>query len=144
MLFCTQQFLFFFVCVFTAYWIIPWRWPRIALLVGASFFFYGYFSWWLAILVTGSATIDWALALGIQSAKSRKVARLYTGISICMNMGVLCYFKYLNFFIDAIFEALGELGVPASKPILKIILPFGISFTRLRPSATRSTSIRAA
>ena len=78
MLFCTQQFLFFFAIVFTTYWIIPsrWRWVRVSLLIAASFFFYAYFSIWIACLVTASATLDWALAKGIYSARSRGLRKL--------------------------------------------------------------------
>jgi alginate O-acetyltransferase complex protein AlgI len=128
MLFCTQEFLAFFFIVFTAYWIIPWRWARIVILVGASFFFYAYFSIWLALLVSGTASLDWLLARGIETAPDRRRARFYTGISITVNLAVLCVFKYSNFFLDSIFETLHSLNVPASKPLLKIIVPFGISF----------------
>ena len=49
MLFCTQQFLLFFLAVFAAYWAMPWERPRIMLLLAASVYFYACWNHWLAL-----------------------------------------------------------------------------------------------
>jgi alginate O-acetyltransferase complex protein AlgI len=126
MWFHTHQYLIFFVAVFTLYWVMPWPRARVYLLLAASFYFYAVWNEWLALLVTGTATLDWLLAHGIQRAKSRRVAKLLMFTSIGMNVGVLCYFKYVNFFLESLYTAV---GVTATEDyFLKVIVPFGISF----------------
>jgi alginate O-acetyltransferase complex protein AlgI len=128
MLFCTQQFLVFFLIVFTVYWITPWPRFRVWILLAASFYFYGSWNVWLALVVTGTASMDWLLARGIESASSRRTGKLLMLTSIGMNLGVLCYFKYANFFLDSLREGLEAAGASASLPVLSVILPIGISF----------------
>ena len=54
MLFVTQKFLIFFAIVFTVYWAIPWRRPRVWLLLAASYYFYYSFNKWLALVVASA------------------------------------------------------------------------------------------
>src|SRR5262249_48644130 len=49
-------------------------------------------------------------------------------ISLVANLGLLCYFKYANFFLRSVEEALQAAGATASLPVLQVILPVGISF----------------
>ena len=42
MLFCSQQFVLFFIAVFAVYWMLPWHRARVWLLLAASFYFYAY------------------------------------------------------------------------------------------------------
>jgi alginate O-acetyltransferase complex protein AlgI len=126
MLFTTHQYLIFFLVVFFAYWAMPWPRMRVYLLLGASFYFYASWNEWLALLVTGTATLDWALAHGMDASKSRGLRRLFAAVSIGVNLGVLCYFKYTNFFLDSLYQAF---SIPeADRYLLKVIVPFGISF----------------
>src|SRR5829696_10486876 len=103
MLFTTHQYLIFFGAVFAVYWAIPWPRMRVYLLLAASFFFYATWNQWLALLVTGTATLDWLLARAMDTAKTRRRARLYMWTSISVNLGVLCTFKYFNFFLDNLY-----------------------------------------
>ena len=128
MLFCTQQFLAFFLIVFTAYWALPWPRVRIWLLLAASFYFYASWDLRLALLVVGTASLDWLLAHGIQRADSRRIAKLYMLISICVNLSVLSYFKYANFFLETLRQSLEAAHFSASFPVLRVVLPIGISF----------------
>lgn len=48
--------------------------------------------------------------------------------AIAINIGILLYFKYFNFFIESINDFIGVLGFKASLSTLNIILPIGISF----------------
>jgi alginate O-acetyltransferase complex protein AlgI len=128
MLFTTHQYLIFFVAVFALYWAMPWPRLRVYLLLAASFYFYATWNQWLALLVTATATLDWLLARGIEAAPSRRIGRLFVALSISVNLGVLVYFKYTNFFLDSLFQALHAAGVTHPTPVLKVIVPFGISF----------------
>src|SRR4051812_40478319 len=107
MLFTTHQYLIFFVVVFTVYWAMPWQRLRVYLLLAASFFFYATWNQWLALLVTSTATLDYLLARGIDSSTRCGVRRFFAGTSIAVNLGVLGFFKYMNFFIESLYQATG-------------------------------------
>ena len=128
MLFHTHQYLIFFVAVFIAYWAMPWHRGRVYLLLASSLFFYATWNEWLALLVGATATIDFLIAHRIESARSKAVKRAYLGISLAVNLGVLAYFKYANFFLDSLYEALRVAGVTSPPPHLNVLVPFGISF----------------
>ena len=49
-------------------------------------------------------------------------------LSLITNLGILCFFKYFNFFIENTQLFLASIGLPSSTTVLKIILPVGISF----------------
>ncbi len=66
MLFCSLEFLFFFAALLLVYWLIPWRQPRIWLLLGASFYFYAAWNTWLALLISATTAMDYAIALGME------------------------------------------------------------------------------
>jgi alginate O-acetyltransferase complex protein AlgI len=128
MLFCSLHFLFFFSAIFLVYWIMPWREARIWLLLGASFYFYASWNAWLALLIGVTAAMDYVLALGMDRTDSSARRKLLLGISLTVNLGVLGYFKYANFFLDSLTQTLHALGASASMPLLQVILPIGISF----------------
>ncbi len=48
--------------------------------------------------------------------------------SLVGNLGLLCYFKYVNFFLHSLQEAAGAVGINLHTPVLAVILPVGISF----------------
>ena len=128
MLFCSEAYLLFFSCFFFVYWAIPWQRARVYLLLIASFGFYASWNHWLAILITLSATIDYALARAIEASPSARVRKLLLAVNIVANLGLLCYFKYVNFFLESLQTTLRSLGADASIPLLSVILPVGISF----------------
>jgi alginate O-acetyltransferase complex protein AlgI len=128
MLFCTSQFLVFFLAVFVVYWSMPWPRARIGLLLLASAYFYAHWNPWLAGLVFITATIDFLVARGIEATASRRRQRLLLGASLAVNLGLLGYLKYANFFLRSLETAASTLGCSAALPVLKVILPIGISF----------------
>ncbi|MGE3805205.1 MAG: MBOAT family protein [Gemmataceae bacterium] len=129
MLFCSLQYLYFFVAIFTLYWLLPWKRPRVYLLLVASFYFYASWNRWLAALICFSTTIDYFLALGIERASGQpRLKKLLLTVNILGNLGLLCYFKYANFFLDSLRASLEAMGQTASLPVLSVILPVGISF----------------
>ena len=54
--------------------------------------------------------------------------RLFMGISIVSNFGMLGFFKYFNFFVDNVHAVLEAAGLHVGLPVLRVILPVGISF----------------
>jgi alginate O-acetyltransferase complex protein AlgI len=128
MLFCSQQFLVYFLLIFTVYWILPWHRLRVWLLLFASFFFYASWNKWLAGLICVSSVLDYVIARGLEAGFARPWRRFLLGMSLAVNLGLLVYFKYANFFLKSLEEGLQALGASASLPVLSVILPVGISF----------------
>src|SRR5437588_12564956 len=102
MLFCSQQFLLFFIIVFVAHWLLPWRQARVGLLLIASFYFYASWSPWLAWIIAITSTVDYLVARGMDASPSRRWRLSLLIGSLLMNLGLLCYFKYANFFLASL------------------------------------------
>jgi alginate O-acetyltransferase complex protein AlgI len=128
MLFTSHQFLVFFVIVLSAYWALPWHRARVWLLLAASFVFYASWNHALACLIVLTSTVDYFLARAIEASRSPPLRRLLLGINVVGNLGLLCYFKYVNFFLDSLGQLLDSAGIGASMPVLSVLLPIGISF----------------
>jgi alginate O-acetyltransferase complex protein AlgI len=127
MLFCSMDFLYFMTIVLVLYWAMPWAQARVWLLLVASFVFYACFNKWLALLICVSTLMDYAIALSMEATAVAWRRRGLLLLSLVANLGLLCYFKYANFFLTSIYDALGW-AHDSSHPLLDIILPVGISF----------------
>jgi len=128
MLFVTQKFLVFFLLTFLGYWIIPWHRARTVWLLGASAVFYMSWNPWLITLILFSASVDFVAALALERTSHRRVRQSILVGSITINLGLLAYFKYANFFLDNV-HALGNwVGFSVQGPTLELLLPLGISF----------------
>jgi alginate O-acetyltransferase complex protein AlgI len=66
--------------------------------------------------------------LALEACNKPRLRRALLILSLTANLGLLCYFKYVNFFLQSLQESLHAAGVSASMPVLKVILPLGISF----------------
>jgi alginate O-acetyltransferase complex protein AlgI len=128
MLFCSVEFMVFFAALLIVYWSIPWRRARVWLLLVASFCFYATWNKWLAIIICVSTLLDYLLALGMEFSTVPWRRKLLLGVSLFANLGLLCYFKYVNFFLLSLDEALIAAGSPMWFRTLEVILPVGISF----------------
>ncbi|PLX00548.1 MAG: MBOAT family protein, partial [Marinilabiliales bacterium] len=123
MVFSSGLFLLYFFPVFLLlYFLADKKYKNIFTLL-ASLFFYAWGAPDFVFIVAGSILIDFFLVRFIpESTPARK--KLLLGISIAMNVGLLLYFKYANFFVENV-ELL--LGIEDSS-WTKIALPIGISF----------------
>jgi alginate O-acetyltransferase complex protein AlgI len=101
---------------------------RVWLLVLASFFFYASWNQWLALLICLSTAMDYGVARGLDAFRSALLRKLLLLVSLVANLGLLFYFKYANFFLHSLEEALRAAGHPAALGTLQVILPVGISF----------------
>ena len=124
MTFHTLDYCLFFAVVFLTYWLLG-RKSQNALILGASYFFYGYVHHWFLILIATSTIVDYFCARGMERSHNRKLL-LY--LSILTNLGMLGLFKYYDFFAANINTLLGEIGFSDSLSTLHFILPVGISF----------------
>jgi alginate O-acetyltransferase complex protein AlgI len=109
-------------------WVFGPHRGRVWLLLAASFYFYASVTLWLALLIFASTILDYCLAHGIQALKNPVGRKALVTVSVVANLGLLCYFKYTNFFLGSLLAALHRCGAASSFPLLSIIAPLGISF----------------
>ncbi len=130
MAFTSYDFLLFFLIVLVLYWgVRERRWQNLILLA-ASYYFYGSVQVWYAVMLGASTTADFFLARGMAAYPDRK--RLVMGLSLIVNLGVLAFFKYFDFFSGSVASFLNTLGFSADELLLKIVLPAGLSFFTLK------------
>jgi alginate O-acetyltransferase complex protein AlgI len=124
-IFHSLDFVVFFIAVVALYWRLPHRGQNVLLLV-ASYVFYGYVHPWFLILIASSTVVDYLTARGMERWPDRK--RPLMAVSIVSNFGMLGCFKYFNFFVENVHGVLAAAGVQTSLPVLRVVLPVGISF----------------
>lgn len=98
------------------------------LIVVASLVFYGWWNLqflWL-LLVTALSTFFSGMWMGVTN--NQKKHRIILWGTIILNLGVLFFFKYCNFFIQAFVDMFSLLGINMNMSSLKVLLPVGISF----------------
>ena len=129
MLFPTPQFAIFFFAIFLAAWALrAHAEPRKLLLLGASYFFYGFWDWRFMALLAGSSGLNYLAGLGLAATKDKVLRKRIVITAVALNLGVLGIFKYYNFFMNSLTDLTLALGLQRDMPFLEIILPIGISF----------------
>lgn len=124
MLFNSISFLIFLPITFLLYWFIfgkNVKWQNI-FVVAASYLFYGWWDWRFLLLIALTTFCSFVSGLAIERTPRKKV---WLWGNIMLNLGILCLFKYYNFFVDNL-ESL--LGINLDSITLNLILPVGISF----------------
>lgn len=128
MLFNSWTFVPFILTVLGLYYVLPHRWQNI-LLLGASYLFYGAWDWRFLLILIFSTTVDWAVTNALEKAdddeRKRKILIL---ASVIVNLSLLGFFKYFNFFADSFVGLMGALGIKTSHYVVQVALPIGISF----------------
>lgn len=124
MLFNTVEYWLFFFVVLAGFYSLPFRAGKILLLL-ASYHFYARWNPRLIFLILASTLIDYQLGLWLGAVQDKRRRRLLLILSLVVNLGILGFFKYYNFFASS-FATL--LGLPENAFFFKIILPIGVSF----------------
>ncbi len=130
MLFNSLDFAVFLPAVFILYWILNGKNVNFqnSLIVIASYIFYGWWDWRFLLLIVFSTVVDYTLGLWIHKSDDRNKRRYFLYASLLINLGLLGFFKYYNFFVENFVDAFTFFGNPISTSSLNIILPVGISF----------------
>jgi D-alanyl-lipoteichoic acid acyltransferase DltB (MBOAT superfamily) len=126
MLFHTYLFIFGFLPVTLLAFFVAAKINRklpVFVLIAASLAFYAYWMPAVTLLLVGSIVFNYLAGLYLQSDKPKPVRRLAIIAAIAIDLGLLAFFKYANFFLGTV-EQLA--GLP--KLTIDIILPIGISF----------------
>jgi D-alanyl-lipoteichoic acid acyltransferase DltB (MBOAT superfamily) len=129
MLFNSFEFLLFLPIMFILYWFVfnkKLSWQNGLVLV-ASYFFYGWWSWKFMGLLMLSTALDYAYGFWVASS-NRKKAKFFLWLSIINNLGILGVFKYYNFFAVQFQKGFDLLGLHTNPVLLQVALPIGISF----------------
>ncbi len=127
MFFNSLEFLVFLPVVLCAYYALERRAQNVWLVL-ASYFFYGWWDWRFCSLLALSTVVDYVCALRIDRTEVPRTRRAWLLASLCSNLGILGFFKYFNFFADNAAALLSALGFQAHPPVLRVLLPVGISF----------------
>ena len=127
MLFNSFPFAYFFLSLLPLYWLLPRRGQNFLLLAG-SYFFYGCWDPRFLSLLIISTVMDFACGLAVDRIESPSKRKLFVALSMALNLGMLGYFKYANFFAESLQAMLLKMGWHASLTHLNVILPIGISF----------------
>jgi len=127
MLFHSVAFAVFLPVVWTLYWLLRETKHQNALLLVASFVFYG---WWDArflVPLCFSIAVDWFVALRIADARARgERGKPWIALSLVTQLGMLGVFKYYDFFVQSALPIWNALGWRPD--LLHVVLPVGISF----------------
>lgn len=123
-------FLLFFVLVFAAYYMVPQTQRRLQnlVLLTASYSFYAYTDLRTLPILIGLTLLFYGLGYLIQRASDDRVKARWMRLGVAAGLGVLFYFKYLNFFVDSFTQVLRGWGIEGKFPHLQVLLPLGLSF----------------
>lgn len=127
MQFDSLTFVVFFAIVLFAYnYFSSWEYKKNILLLSSYLFYSAWNPFFLPLLVF-SSTIDWWLAKKMSKSENKE-RKIYLTLIVCLNLSILFYFKYIDFFFDALNDFLSGFGVALGRYEFDIILPLGISF----------------
>jgi D-alanyl-lipoteichoic acid acyltransferase DltB (MBOAT superfamily) len=124
------DFAIFLPIVFILYWSVTNKNLKLQnlLIVVASYVFYGWWDWRFLSLIVFSTIVDYTLALKLKIEENQLKKKVLLWTSIFVNLGLLGFFKYYNFFLDNFITAFSFFGREIKTNSLNIILPAGISF----------------
>ena len=147
------NFILFVAVTAVLYFSLPLKKHKWTILLAASYFFYCFvgYKYVAFILLTTLSTYGIALWVEAYSKKSKQFLkqnkadwdkdkikafknqvkirkRLILSIAVVLNIGILAFLKYYNFFAGSLNDLLGSFGISMSVPSLRLFLPLGISF----------------
>jgi alginate O-acetyltransferase complex protein AlgI len=125
--FVSFEFAAFLAVVYLLHWSCRHPGMRKWLLTVASYVFYAVWNWRFCLLML-FVTANAFAAGQILAHVTGRWRKVLLAASICVDLAVLGFFKYYDFFLSNVVAALADLGVAASLPVMRIILPVGISF----------------
>ena len=135
MLFNSIDFLIFLPIVLVIYYIIPMKYKHIWLLI-SSYYFYMCWNAKYVLLIFVSTVITYLSGILIDKVEKTwpdvndigKCKKLILALSFVSNLGILFYFKYINFTLDIVMRLLSKVNISMDVPVFDVILPVGISF----------------
>lgn len=129
MSFQSVEYILFILITFTLYWTQCKSSKSLqnGLLVAASAVFYDWWNWRFLGLLLFTSLSTYCAGRWMQTDNSTKKKIVFI-TSIVLNISILFFFKYFNFFIDTLIDACHLIGISTNLHTLQILLPVGISF----------------
>jgi D-alanyl-lipoteichoic acid acyltransferase DltB (MBOAT superfamily) len=131
MVFPTLNFLIFYLCIWPTSWLLVLarrhQLHKVAIIL-ASYIFYAAWSTRFTLLLFTSVCVNWVAGRLIGATADPRRRKLIVGIGVALDLALLGYFKYWNFFVGNFDDLLRGVGMSAEMPYWEIILPVGISF----------------
>jgi alginate O-acetyltransferase complex protein AlgI len=130
MAFTSHIFLFYFLpALLLVYYALPGRFrtARNVLLLAAGYVFYAWVNPWFAALLFGLTVVNYVLSRCIVVTEVRRTRLALAAFAVTLDLTVLGFFKYMGFF-EHVFNSLVAFTGGSALPVLKVILPIGISF----------------
>ncbi len=127
MVFSSAIFLVYFLPIFLGLYFLADKKYKNAIILIASTIFYAWGAPKFVFLLLASTFLDFYLVKWMDAASEERRKKLLLTLSITLNLGLLAYFKYANFFIENVNALLGSLGGNGFH-WTEVILPIGISF----------------
>jgi alginate O-acetyltransferase complex protein AlgI len=126
MLFNSIDFILFFLVVTPLYFLLPFKFRWLMLLLASCYFYMAFVP--IYILILGATiVIDYFAGIWIERSTGHKRKMLLV-LSLISNIGVLAVFKYYNFLNENFSLLTQSLGFQNPIPYLSILLPIGLSF----------------
>jgi D-alanyl-lipoteichoic acid acyltransferase DltB (MBOAT superfamily) len=125
-------FVAFFVIIFLIYWLClrEKKKEQNILLLIASYVFYSFADWRMSFLILASTIFFYVLGIYIAKTidKKPKLSTFLTIVGFITGIGLLFYFKYLNFFVDGLSDFIELFGFHTGWVTKVIIFPLGVSY----------------
>ena len=130
MTFQSIEYLIFLMVVFLLYWTVCCRSKTLqnGLIVASSLIFYSWWDWRFLGLLLLTAFTTFFAGLWMGKTEDRCTRKMISVGTIVLNLGILFFFKYFNFFVQTFIDAFSLFGTDVSFNTFKIVLPVGISF----------------
>lgn len=125
MQFTSVPFYLFLAVVVVLYYLLPYKYRNYLLLAASYYFYFSVKPEYLLILV-GSTAVNFFIAKDMDNIPRLK--KFLLGTALVLNLGVLFFFKYFNFFGDQLNSVFQAFSLNLSVPRHSLILPVGISF----------------
>jgi len=129
MIFNSTSFFIFLPIFFILYFLLiqNFKYQNYLILI-SSLFFYGFWDYRFVSLLLLNTVMDYYFGLALFGEKNKRKKNLILFWAIFMNLGILFFFKYFNFFIQSFNTLAVSVGFHPSLSTLSIVLPIGISF----------------
>lgn len=136
MLFNSLEFAIFLPIVFIIYWFVLQKNLKLQnlFIVVVSYIFYGWWDYRFLFLIALTSFCSWLSGVLIEKVRERSTPPTWFSTktllisNITLNLAILGFFKYYNFFVDSFIDLFGAFGITLQSSTLNIILPVGISF----------------
>src|ERR1700685_4181783 len=122
MRFDTYDYPTFLAIILIVFYLLPFRFGKVALLIASYYFYAGWNPYYVPLLMA-LTVLDFGAAQKI--ALQGPDRNLWLAASIAANVLFLGFFKYANFVSGTV---AGIFGVPSSAFVLQVVVPLGISF----------------